>query len=316
MRRLQNVKPLPANVIKQLEGEYKMKTAKSQLLSQGNKYSYGILQFKGKYKTEKEFGQKVDKCLALEVVMAGDKVYSFPVEGYIYEGMSTWHADDDGEYYGCQITLFEAPDDAIEIAYIEGAPESITTGMFYIREGKMTRERYEVYHVMVDENAPLWKKDIAEVMKLYVADNPSAHKGAKFAKFRWLDIDTDNNDELWIRSADDKHGAFFNRINGKWGLIASEGADHKVEFRFDYSGNNSPGYLMVTSDDGNPSTFTTVYEIRNSKVVHKFTKHEVYGELDGCTLDGKAINIEAGQKWLDALPKDSNFAIWWQDINE
>ena len=316
MRRLQNVKPLPANVIKQLEGEYKMKTAKSQLLSQGNKYSYGILQFKGKYKTAKEFGQKVDKCLALEVVMAGDKVYSFPVEGYIYEGMSTWHADDDGEYYGCQITLFEAPDDAIEIAYIEGAPESITTGMYYIRDGKMTRERYEVYHTLVDESAPLWKKDIAEVMKLYVADNPSAHKGAKFAKFRWLDIDTDNNDELWIRSADDKHGAFFNRINGKWGLIATEGADHKVEFRFDYSGNNSPGYLMVTSDDGNPSTFTTVYEIRNSKVVHKFTKHEVYGELDGCTLDGKAINIEAGQKWLDALPKDSNFAIWWQDINE
>ena len=316
MRMLDGVKPLPAKVVKQLEGEYKMKAERSRLAKQGNKYSYGVLQFKGKYKTVKEGSEKVDKCLALEVIIAGDKVYSYPVEGYMYEGMSTWHADDDGEYQPSDITLFEAPDDAIEIAYIEGAPESITTGMYYIRDGKMTRERYEVFHALVDENAPLWKKDIAEVMKLYVADNPSAHKGAKFAKFRWLDIDTDNNDELWIRSADDKHGAFFNRINGKWGLIASEGADHKVEFRFDYSGNNSPGYLMVTSDDGNPSTFTTVYEIRNSKVVHKFTKHEVYGELDGCTLDGKAINIEAGQKWLDALPKDSNFAIWWQDINE
>ena len=54
--------------------------------------------------------------------MAGDKVYSLPVEGYLYEGQCTWHADDDGEYYPSGITLFEAPDDAIEIAYVKGAP--------------------------------------------------------------------------------------------------------------------------------------------------------------------------------------------------
>ena len=266
--------------------------------------------------------------------MAGDKVYSFPVEGYIYEGMSTWHADDDGEYYGCQITLFEAPDDAIEIAYIEGAPESITTGMYYIRDGKMTRERYEVYHTLVDESAPLWKKDVAEMMKLYVADNPSAHKGAKFAKFRWLDIDTDNNDELWIRSADDKHGAIFNRINGKWGLIATEGSGHKVEFRFDYSGNNSPGYLMVTRYVivrwciGLPSTrFMASWMVAHWMVRQSISRQDrsgwmrcqriVISHSGGRTLmNNKRENIWIGKSYLiryvrvaDALPSASSCCV-------
>ena len=188
--------------------------------AQGNKYSYGILQFKGKYKTEKEFDRKVDKCLALEVIMAGDKIYSFPVEGYLYEGQPTWHADDDGEYYASSITLFEAPNDALEIAFSAGAPESLTTGMYYVRDGKMTCERYTVYHVLFDENLPLWKKEAAQLQKLYDAYvSGSKHK---FCKYRWIDIDGDEKDEVWVRAADDKHGALFKQIGGKWKLLAIE----------------------------------------------------------------------------------------------
>ena len=226
MHQLQGNKPLPAAVVKQLEAEYKMKAERSLLSAQGNKYSYGVLQFKGKYKTVKEFGEKVDKCLALEVIMAGDKVYSFPVEGYMYEGMSTWHADDDGEYYPSHITLFEAPDSVIEIAYSKGAPESISTGMYYIQDGKMTQMRYAVYHAMVDEELPLWKKDIAQLQKLY--DAYSKDKKYKFCKYRWLDIDNDDKQEVWLRADDDKHGALFAQVGGKWKLIAVEDGDQNT----------------------------------------------------------------------------------------
>ena len=220
MRYLDGNKPLPKDVIKKLETEYKMKAERSHLAAQGNKYSYGILQFKGKYKTEKEFDRKVDKCLALEVIMAGDKIYSFPVEGYLYEGQPTWHADDDGEYYASNITLFEAPNDALEIAFSAGAPESLTTGMYYVRDGKMTCERYAVYHVLFDENLPLWKKEAAQLQKLYDAYvSGSKHK---FCKYRWIDIDGDEKDEVWVRAADDKHGALFKQIGGKWKLLAIE----------------------------------------------------------------------------------------------
>ena len=315
MRRLPNIKPLPANVVEQLEGEYKMKTEKSQLVSQGNKYSYGILQFKGKYKTVKEGSEKVDKCLALEVVTSGDKVYSFPVEGNIYDGMCTWHADDDGEYYGSEVTLFEAPDDVIEIAYVKGAPESFTTGMYYIRDGNMTCERYEVYHAMIDEEEPLWKKDVAELQKLFVAANKD-NKGHKLCKYRWIDIDNDDTQELWMRAADDKHGALFCKGSGKWQVIGCENAEWSAEFRMDYSGGDRPGYVVIGGAAGGPSIYATFYKIQKSKVSGTLTTLSIYGELDECTLNGKTISNEEAQNMIDAMPKVQDTAIWWHEISK
>ena len=226
MKYLDVRKSLPKDVIKKLEAEYKMKHENSVLVAQGNKYSYGVLQFAGKYKTVKEFGEKADKCLALEVLMAGDKVYSFPVEGYLYGGQPSWHAEDDGEYFPCSITLFEAPNDALEIAFTQGAPESITTGMFYVRDGKMTQQKYTVYHAMNDENMPLWKKDAAQLQKLYDAYVKSSKH--KFSKYRWIDVDNDEKDEVWVRAEDDTHGALFKQIGGKWKLLAIEDGDENT----------------------------------------------------------------------------------------
>ncbi len=315
MRMLDCVKPLPAKVVKQLEGEYKMKAEHSRLAKQGNKYSYGVLQFKGKYKTVKEGSEKVDKCLALEVIIAGDKVYSYPVEGYMYEGMSTWHADDDGEYHPSDITLFEAPDDAIEIAYAEGAPESITTGMYYIRDGKMTRERYEVYHALIDEEVPLWKKDAAELQKLFVAAHRD-NKNQKLVKYRWIDVDSDGEQELWMRAADNKHGALFCKGSGKWQVIGCENADFGAEFRMDYSGGDKPGYVVIGGSAGGPSIYATFYKIQKSKVTSKTTTLSVYGELDECTLNGKTISNEEAQKLLDAMPKVQEMAEYWHEIGK
>ena len=222
-------KSLPKDVIKKLEAQYKMKHENSTLVKQGNKYSYGVLQFAGKYRTVKEYGEKVNKCLALEVIMAGDKVYSFPVEGHIIDGQPTWHADDDGEYYASDITLFEAPDSTLEVAFIKWAPESCTTGMFYIRDGKMTQQIYTIFHALNDEDEPLWRKDIAQMTKLYEAFSPE-NKKHKFVKYRWIDVNDDNKDEIWLRAEDDKHGALFTRVGGKWKLMAAEdGAENTLD---------------------------------------------------------------------------------------
>lgn len=312
MKHIDANKPLPADVIKKLEAEYKMKVKRSQLTAQGNKYGYGVLQFNGKYKTVKEGNEKYDKCLALEVVMAGDKVYSFPVEGYIIEGQPTWHADDDGEYYASNITLFEAPDDALEIAFVEGAPESITTGMFYIRDGKMTRQIYEIYQTMIDEELPLWKKDLAQLQKLYVADDRE-NKSFKLCKYRWLDLDGDGNQEVWLRAKDDKHGAFFTHEGDKWKLIATEDGHMTPSFLYDYS-KSGVGYLVIAGSAGGPSVFTNYYEIKKSKVVNHLNILYVYGEIEECGLNGKEISHEAAQKLLNAMPKEDEIAVYWREF--
>ena len=221
MGHIDDNRPLPKDVVKKLEAEYKMKTSRSMLTKKGNKYSYGILQFAGKYRTVKEGGEKYDKCLALEVITDGDKVYSVPVEGYIIDGQPTWHADDDGEYFNSDVTLFEGPDSTLEATFIKWAPESCTTGMFYVRDGKMTRQIYVIYQALNDEDEPLWRKDIAQMTKLYEAFS-AQNKKYKFCKYRWIDIDDDNKTEMWLRAEDDKHGALFTKVGGKWKLIAVE----------------------------------------------------------------------------------------------
>lgn len=218
---------LPKDVVKKLEAQYKMKASRSMLTKKGNKYGYGVLQFAGKYKTVKENDEKYDKCLALEVITDGDKVYSIPVEGYLIDGQPTWHVDDDGEYYPSDIILFEAPDSTLEVTFIKWAPESCTTGMYFVRDGKMSQLTYTMYQSMIDEGEPLWRKDIAQMTKLYEAFSPE-NKKHKFCKYRWLDIDDDGKQEMWLRAEDDKHGALFTRVGGKWKMMAVEDGDENT----------------------------------------------------------------------------------------
>ena len=115
-----------------------------------------------------QFKPKDKKVFALEVVTDGDKVYSYPVEGYYEENNnnSTWNVDDDGEYFSSIIgAAFEGPD-GLEFTFEHRAPESATVGMFYFRDGKLVREKLECYHQLVDEQTPLWKKDIATCRKI------------------------------------------------------------------------------------------------------------------------------------------------------
>ena len=306
--------PLPATVIKQLEQEYGMKCQRSEAVCRYNdRYTYGVLQFKGVYKKEKRYDNEYEVALALEVLVDGDKIYSYPVEGAIYDGMPTWNVDDEGEYISSSFpAAFEGPNGP-ELCFIHWAPESCTVGLFLIRNGKLERIVYEGYHSMIDEDTPLWKKDIAQLQKLYLADDPHENKDYKFAKYRYLYIDEDNTEEIWLRDADDKHGAFFTRHNGEFKLIATENGRLQPSF---LCSKNGVGYLRISGSAGGPSMYTQIFELKNSQVIHRFTVLEIYGEIDECTFDGKPMDKEAGKKYLESLPEVNNISLWWREIQE
>ena len=301
-----NNKPLPKTVVKQLEEQYGMKTQSSELTyTIGDRYQYGVLQFKPKDK----------KVFALEVVTDGDKVYSYPVEGYYDENdnNSTWNVDDGGEYASSSIgAAFEGPE-GLEFTYEHRAPESATVGMFYLRNGKLERHELEVYHQLVDESRPLWKKDIATLRKLYLEDDPHENKYYKLTKYRWIDIDDDNNEELWMRDADDKHGALFTIKGDDIQLIGVETDKLHASFLQPREGT---GYLRIAGSAGGPAIFSQVYEVRKSQLVHRMTALEVAGELDECTFDGKPFPKDRAQSYLQALPRSRDLYLYWAEIQE
>ena len=301
-----NDKPLPKAVISQLEEQYGMKTQRSELTySIGDRYTYGVLQFKPKDK----------KVFALEVVTDGDKVYSYPVEGHYDENNnnSTWNVDDDGEYFSSIIgAAFEGPD-GLEFTFEHRAPESATVGMFYLRDGKLVREQLECYHQLVDEQTPLWKKDIATCRKLYLKDDPHENKNYKLTKYRWIDIDNDFVEELWMRDADDKHGALFTFKGDDIKLIGVETDRLHASFLQPRDGS---GFLRIAGSVGGPSVFTQIYEIRQSQLVHRFTALEIYGELNECTFDGKPFEKEMAQSFLKFLPPTRDPYLYWMNVEE
>ena len=299
-------KPLPKAVIRQLEEQYGMKTDRSELAyTIGDRYQYGVLQFKPKDK----------KVFALEVVTDGDKVYSYPVEGHYDESdaNSTWNVDDGGEYAPSGIgAAFEGPD-GLEFTYVHRAPESATVGMFYLRDGKLVRDELEVYHQMVDESRPLWKKDIATLRKLYLDDDPHENKYHKLTKYRWIDIDDDNNEELWMRDDDDQHGALFTFKGDDIRLIGVE--TDKLHASF-FQTRQGTGYLRISGSAGGPAVFSQIYEIRKSQLTHRMTALEVYGELDECTFDGKPFAKDRARAYLDALPASRDTYLYWAELQE
>ena len=302
-------KPLPAQVVKQLENEYKMKCQRSQMECKDDRYCYGVLQFKGAYKTVKEYGETRQKALALEVLIDGDKVYSYPVEGH-YDAQygPTWNVDDDGEYISSDITAFEGPN-GIEIMFSHGAPESMTVGRMSIVNGKLERTIFDVYHSMYDEEEPLWKKDIAKMQQLYFEADPLQHKGYKLTKYRYIFID--DEEEIWMRDKDDLHGAFFTRSNGNFQLIGTE--NEKLHPTF-YQSRDGIGYLKISGAAGGPSYYTQIFEVSKNRVIHRFTALEVYGEINTCTMDGKPFSNEEGRKYMNALPPVQDLVIYWREI--
>lgn len=305
-------KPLPETAVKQLEQKYGMKIERMCLYANiGKDYLWGSVQFKGEYKDapKDKYNQDGKSALALDVLIKGDEVFVNEEIGYYDEQYGpTWNADDGGEYVGCDImAAFEGPK-GIEICYRRSAPESTAVGMFYLRDDKLIRLNYETYHNMIDEEIPVWKKDIAVMDKLYHADE-MGDKDVELTKWSHCVVDYEN-EWIWLRDKDDKNGAFFIRDNDKFKLIAIENPTLQPS-RAEKDGIY---YLKLAGPAGGPSWQQEIHAFQNGKCIWKLNVFEVEGELSGCYLNDREISIDEGRAYLEAVPEGKEIYAWFKDI--
>lgn len=295
-------KKLPAQVVQQLEKEYGMNAERSQASwSMGDRYTYGVLQFKPKGK----------KVVALDVITDGDKVYSVPNEAEYDSGhQSTWNVDDEGEYISSVVfNAFEGPK-GLEVVVYRGAPESAQIGMMTVYDGKMTIMPYAIYHSMIDEVVPLWKKDIAQMLKLYKKNTDDRGELVKFAR---VDFDDDYNYEFWLRDKTDTYGAFFTRKGDKIEFMAAETPKLRPTR---LKAQNNKGWLYIAGSAGGPAIYTEIVGVKNSQVMEQFNMMEEYGEITDANLNHKTINKNQAADYLDKLPDSEEIKVWtWYDFN-
>ena len=308
--------PLDPDVIKKMEKKYGMKVSRSLKCNIiGDRYTYGVLQFEGEYKNTSKKKRYPDErsALALEIITDGDKIYSYPVEGwYDPEYGPTWNADDGGEYQPSRIeAAFEGPQ-GTEFCFIHWAPESATTGILNLSNGKLDRQEYAVYHSLIDEAIPVWKKDIEEMKRIYLDDDPGEHEFVKLSKWTHVFIDYEG-EQIWISDEAEENGAFFSREDGKFILVGTVRANFKPSFPESRDGKH---YLVISGPAGGPSYYTEIFKFSGGKYVESFNALEVYGELDGGSLNGENIGAEQAKAYMQAVPAAIEPYIFWFEIDE
>ena len=304
---------LPADIVKQLEKRYDMKALKShQTCTIGDSCFMGAVEFKGEYKNAPKDKYDADRksALAVEVLVDGGTLYVLEQIGYYdpeYGG--AWNADADGYIPNTIEAAFEGPK-GLELCYTHGAPESFCVGMLFPREGKLIEMEYECYHSMVDEDIPVWKKDFAEMDRLYRADEFS-DSHVKFTKWAHCYIDYDN-EWIWLRDADDKNGAFFLRQDGKISLVAIE----NPRLRPSSCQKDGLSYLKFAGSAGGPSWQQEIHVFKSGKRIEKFNVLEVEGEINECSLNGKTLSKEEGRAYLDKIPEGKEITAYFSDIEK
>ena len=131
-------KPLPTDVVKAMETKYGMKADRSALTATiGNDYKTGFIQFKPKGK----------QCLAVELLMCGEDIWSYSDEAQYFEGEGfTWHVDDDGEYYPNIYDVAFVGPDGIELLYMHLSAESTGFGWMTIKGDKLVQHEVGGYY--------------------------------------------------------------------------------------------------------------------------------------------------------------------------
>jgi hypothetical protein len=305
---------LDAAVVKQLEKEYGMKAkSSSKIAIIDNRYIHGTVEFEGEYKNAPKDPDDPDRKfgLAVELLIDSAKVYKLEELGYYSpEWGSTWNADADGYISNDIVAAFEGPK-GLELCYTHGAPESFCIGMIYLRDGKLIEHQYEMFQTMVDEEIPVWKRDIAEMRKLYVDDSPNEREDVKLTKYAFFYLDYDNQ-WIWMRDQQDENGAFFLKKDGKFKLIAVETPKMKPST----AEKDGVGYLRLSGSAGGPSQYVEIYAFKDGKRKEYFTALFVAGEIDGCGLNDRDISVEAGKAYLAKLPKFEEMPGYFKNIEE
>ena len=307
-----NYPELPADVVKQLEEQYGMKAERSYMTcSIGDRYTMGAIEFKGEYKNAPKDQYDPDRkfALALELLIDGDSICKLENLGYYDEEWgSSWNADADGYIPNSIEAAFEGPK-GLELCYTHSAPESFVIGMLFPRGNQLVELEYECFHTLIDEDIPVWKKDLAVMDKMYHADE-MGEKDVVLTKWSHCFIDYDN-EWLWLRDKDDKNGAFFIRKDGKFLLVAIE----NPRLRPSKCEKDGISYLKLAGPAGGPSWQREIHAFQNGKRIWKLNVLEVEGVINECSLNGKRISNAEGKAYLDKVPEGQEISSYFKDID-
>ena len=144
-------KPLPADVIKQLETRYDQKSKRSHTIAtiDNGRITVGILEFK----------PKGDKVLALEVLATDGHVYCCENEGSCESGDSNsiWNVDDEGTYFPFIMAAAFEGSAGLTVYYYRWAVESVTTGRFVVDDDRLVKQVQGNYYVYPENPRPIWR---------------------------------------------------------------------------------------------------------------------------------------------------------------
>jgi hypothetical protein len=180
--------------------------------------------------------------------------------------------------------------------------------MIYLRDGRLIEYEYECFHSLVDEELPVWNSDIAEMRKLYAADD-MGDKDVELVKWAHCFIDYDN-EWIWMRDKDDQNGAFFILTDGKFQLIAIENRNYRPS----RAENAGTYYLILGGPAGGPAWVQEIIAFKGGKQVAKFNCLQVEGEIDECSLNGRNLSKTEGQAWLDRVPEGKEITAFFKDV--
>lgn len=320
----ENVKPLPAKTIKQLEEHYGLKASRSVLTAtiidraakqdtahaDSTIWSWGAVQFEGEYKKARKNPDDPHSfaTLALDVLTDGTHIYVNEEIG----NQDGWIIEDEGKYIPCSIAAAFMGPQGIELCYKFITAENYTIGLVRPRGDSLNFVKYGSYS-FIDEEWPLmneWGEDLTLMDHLYHADKRSK---SEVQLVKWAHGYIDNENEwVWMRDHNDTNGAFFLRRDDKLTLIGVE--NHN--FRPYACQDGKTTYLILQGKVGESSWVREIHIIKNGMETGIFSCLEVDDEMEECSLNGKSLTKEQGQKFLNKIPESEEITTDFHYINQ
>jgi hypothetical protein len=181
--------------------------------------------------------------------------------------------------------------------------------MFYLRGGQLIQHTYETYHSMIDEEIPVWKRDLAQMDKIYHADD-LGEKDVELTKWAHCYIDYEN-EWIWLRDKDNRHGAFFIRKDGQFQLMAIENPTLQPS----HCQKDGIDFLKLAGPAGGPSWQQQIHAFKDGKRIWTLFVLEIEGEISECALNGKDISKEEGNAYLGKVPAGEQINAYFKNIN-
>ena len=144
-------------------------------------------------------------------------------------------------------------------------------------------------------------EQFAKMQELY-EDSDDDHGWKPLCKWQYVDLDGDGINEVWMRDKAEEYGAFFICDGDYIDVIGVETDRFQAYTREQKDGK---GYFCKGGPAGGPSYYTETVTVKGSRVTDRFNLLEVYGEVDGASLNGEEIDAAKARAYQESLPEST-----------